>query len=116
MGDLFRAMTTYPDLVSGEARSDLAYMGAGGGDWVTKVGADAVQTIGIRSAGLGIAVKISDGGMRALHVATYSVLDQLGLLGPAQRCVLEPYRQPLVKNARASVVGDVRAVFPLQRA
>lgn len=116
MGDLYHAMTSRPDLVSGEARSDVAYMGAGGGDWVSKVGADAVQAIGIRSAGLGIAIKIADGGVRALHVATCSVLDQLGLLGPAQRAVLEPYRQPSLRNARGTVVGDVRAVFALQAA
>lgn len=116
MGDLFHAMTSYPDMVSGQARCDLAYMSAGGGDWVSKVGADAVQTIGVRSAGLGIAVKIADGGVRALHVATCSVLDQLGLLGPAQREFLEPYRQPVIKNARGTVAGDVRAVFKLQPA
>lgn len=116
MGELYRAMTTCPDLVSGEGRSDLAYMGAGGGDWVTKIGADAVQTIGVRSAGLGIAIKIADGGVRALHVATCSVLDQLGLLGPAQRAVLERFRQPVLSNARGAAVGDIRAVVRLQAA
>lgn len=116
MGALYQAMTTFPDLVSGEGRCDLAYMRAGGGDWVSKVGADAVQTIGVRSAGLGIAVKIADGGVRALHVATCSVLDQLGLLGPEQRAQLESYRQPLIRNAQGATVGDVRAVLQLQQA
>lgn len=113
MGDLFDAMTTFPDLVSGQGRCDLAYMGAGQGDWVSKVGADAVQTIGVRSAGLGIAIKIADGGVRALHVAMHSVLDQLGLLGPAQRPLLEHYRQPPLLNARGTQVGDVRSVLQL---
>lgn len=116
MGDLFNAMTTNPDLVSGQARSDLAYMTAGGGDWVSKIGADAVQTIGIRSAGLGIAIKIADGAKRALHAATFSVLDQLGLLDDTQRRLLGHYRQPLLKNARGTAVGDIRAVLALQRA
>ena len=116
MGDLFDAMTGHPGLVSGQARSDLAYMTAGGGDWVTKVGADAVQTIGIRSAGIGIAVKVADGASRALQTATVSVLDQLGLLDARQHAMLEPYRQPLLKNVRGTVVGDIRAVFRLQPA
>jgi L-asparaginase II len=116
MGDLYTAMTDHPDLVSGQERTDLAYMTAGAGDWVTKVGADAVQTIGVRSAGIGIAIKITDGGTRALPVATISVLEQLGLLDPHQRTLLEQYRQPAISNARGLPVGDIRPVFTLQRA
>jgi L-asparaginase II len=116
MGDLFDAMTGHPDLVSGEARCDLAYMQAGGGDWVSKVGADAVQTIGIRSAGIGIAIKIADGATRSLQAATFSVLDQLGLLDARRRELLDPYRQPELKNVRGSTVGHIRSVFTLRRA
>jgi L-asparaginase II len=116
LGDLSQAMRSHPDLVSGEARSDLAYMTAGGGDWVSKVGADAVQALGIHTAGLGIAIKIADGAKRALHAATFSVLDQLGVLDDAQRKMLDRYRQPLLTNARGTTVGDVRAVLALQRA
>lgn len=115
MGDLFDAMTSRPDLVSGQARCDLAYMQAGGGDWVSKVGADAVQTIGIRSAGLGIAIKIADGATRSLQTATYAVLDQLGLLDDARRALLEPYRAPALLNVRGAKVGQIRPVFTLQR-
>lgn len=116
MGMLFDAMTARPDLVSGTARTDLAWMTAGGGDWVAKIGADAVQAIGIRSAGLGIAIKIADGNSRALHPAVYGVLDQLGLLNrlPAEaRALLEPYRQPVIRNARGAPAGDIRTVFTL---
>lgn len=114
LGDLFDAMTTRPELVSGQARCDLAYMQAGAGDWVSKVGADAVQTIGIRSAGLGIAIKLADGATRSLQTATFAVLDQLGLLDARQRALLEPYRAPPLLNVRGSKVGDIRAVFALQ--
>lgn len=113
--DLFDAMTGRPDLVSGEARTDLAWMMAGANDWVAKIGADAVQAIGIRSAGIGIAIKVADGAVRALHPATWSVLDQLGLLDAKRRDQLEPYRTTAIKNARGAVAGDVRAVFTLRR-
>ncbi|WP_426195968.1 asparaginase [Massilia sp. DWR3-1-1] len=116
LGQLFDAMTAHPALVSGQARSDLAYMQAGGGDWVSKVGADAVQTIGIRSAGIGIAIKIADGATRSLQTATFAVLDQLGLLDVRQRALLENYRAPVLRNVRGATVGTVRAVFALQRA
>jgi L-asparaginase II len=114
MGDLFDAMTARPDLVSGSERTDLAWMTAGGGDWVAKIGADAVQAIGIRSAGIGIAIKVADGAVRALHPAVYSVLDQLGLLDARRREHLERFRAPGIKNARGTAAGDVRAVFTLQ--
>ncbi len=116
MGELFEAMVRHPDLVSGEARCDLAYMSAGAGDWVSKIGADAVQTIGVRSAGLGIAIKIADGAKHVLHTVTYSVLDQLGLLDAEKRALLAQYRQPPLTNVRGVVVGDIRPVFTLQAA
>lgn len=113
MGDLYQAMTTHPDLVSGEARCDLVYMSAGAGDWVTKVGADAMQAIGIRSGGFGIAIKVADGAKHVLQTVTYSVLDQLGLLGEEQRSLLAHYRQPVLNNVRGTAVGDIRPVFKL---
>ena len=115
MGDLLQAMTGHPDLVSGEGRCDLAYMRAGAGDWVSKVGADAMQTIGVRSAGLGIAIKVGDGAKHVLQTVTVSVLEQLGLLGPQQRTQLAAYRQPLLTNVRGTTVGDIRPVFTLAR-
>ena len=116
MGALFDAMRHHPDMVSGSERSDLHYMQAGRGDWVSKIGADAVQTIGIDSAGFGIAIKVSDGAKHALHTATFSVLDQLGLLDAERRAMLSRYRNPVLRNARGAIVGDIRASFTLHSA
>jgi len=116
MGILSDAMMTRPDMVSGEERTDLHWMTAGGGDWVAKIGADAVQAIGIRSAGIGIAIKIADGNSRALHPAVYAVLEQLGLLDEGRRSILERYRQPPIENARGMVAGDIRPIFKLEEA
>ena len=52
------AMTACPEMVSGERRSDLALTRAGRGDFVCKIGAEGVQAIGVRSRGLGIAIKV----------------------------------------------------------
>ena len=107
------AMTAHPEMVSGEGRNDLAYMRAGRGDWVTKIGAEAVQAIGIRSLGLGIAVKVVDGAKRGLHPATVAVLDQLGLLDAGQRALLAPWREPTVRNYRGIATGRVLPVVVL---
>jgi L-asparaginase II len=107
------AMTAHPEMVSGEGRNDLALMRAGRGDWVTKVGAEGVQAIGVASRGWGIAIKVADGAARALHPATIAVLDQLGLLDATQRAALAPWREPAVRNTRDTVTGSVRPVVVL---
>ena len=112
---LARAMTAHPEMVSGEGRNDLAYMSAGAGDWVAKTGAEGVQGIGIRSKGLGIAIKVADGAKRGLHPATVAVLDQLGVLDEARRRALAAWREPLVTNYRGVVTGQVHPVVDLQR-
>jgi L-asparaginase II len=109
------AMIAHPEMVSGERRNDLALMQAGRGDWVSKVGAEGVQAIGIRSRGWGIAIKVADGGARGLHPATVSVLDQLGLLDSNARAALANWGHPLVRNYRGLVTGDVRPLVVLDK-
>lgn len=101
------AMTTHPEMVSGEGRNDLAYTLAGGGDWVCKIGAEGVQAIGIRSLGLGIAIKVADGNYRGLHPATVAVLEQLGLMNAERRAALASWANPALKSAAGLPVGDI---------
>ena len=75
-----------------------------------------LAAFGIRSAGIGIAIKIADGNSRGMHTVTYNVLDQLGLLDDARRTVLERFRRPEIRNARGTLAGDMRPLFTLQRA
>ncbi len=110
---LAAAMSAHPEMVSGERRNDLVLMRAGRGDWVTKVGAEGVQAIGIRSKGWGIAIKVVDGNARGLHPATVSVLDQLGLLDPAQRAELASWGAPEIRNYRGIVTGRVEPTVVL---
>jgi len=112
---LAAAMSAHPEMVSGERRNDLILMRAGRGDWVTKVGAEGVQAIGVRSRGLGIALKVVDGNARGLHPATVSVLDQLGLLDDAQRADLEAWREPAIRNYRGLTTGRVTPVVTLEK-
>lgn len=109
------AMLAHPEMVSGERRSDLLLSQAGGGDWVAKIGAEGVQAIGVRSRGLGVAVKVADGSKRGLFPAVVAVLDQLGLLDPARRQRLAPMREPALANYRGTTTGAVRSVVVLDR-
>ena len=108
------AMTRYPEMVSGEHRSDLALMQAGRGDWVTKIGAEGVQAIGVRSHGLGIAIKVADGQKRGLYPAVVAVLDQLGLLDAAAREALAPWGRRTVRNYRGLATGEVRPAVVIE--
>ena len=111
---LANAMIAHPEFVSGEHRSDLALMHAGRGDWVTKIGAEGVQAIGIRSQGLGIAIKVADGHKRGLYPAIVAVLDELGLLDAAARNALAPWARRTVRNYRGIETGDVRPAVVLE--
>jgi len=108
------AMTAHPEMVSGQGRNDLTLMHAGRGDWVTKVGAEGVQAIGVRSKGWGVAIKVVDGNARGLHPATVAVLEQLGLVSADQRSELESWRQPLIRNYRGIVTGRVAPAVKLE--
>jgi len=110
---LFFAMTRHPDLVSGTARIDLALMRTGAGDWVSKIGADGLQAIGVRSLGLGIAIRIAGGDASALHVATVEVLHQTGLLENPLRTALAPHFRTALRNARGTQTGRFVSLFTL---
>lgn len=122
LGVLFDAMTGHPELVSGTARSDLALMSFAPGDWVTKIGADGTQAIGVRSAGIGIAIKIADGNRDALYCAVIETLRQLGLFDAANGTAggipesLARWRGPELRNARGLTTGRMSARFKLRAA
>jgi len=109
------AMRRHPDLVSGTARGDLMLMQSGAGDWVSKVGADGMQAIGVKSRGVGIAIRVADGNRRALHVATVGVLQQLGLLGDPVGTPMARMDERVIRNYRGTEVGRVEPVFLLPR-
>ena len=110
---IFDAMSAHPELVSGQKRSDLAMMQTGGGDWATKVGAEGVQGIAVKSRGIGIAIKIADGNARALYPVTVAVLQQLGLLEHPESTPVAVYFEPVQRNLRGIVTGNIQPVVEL---
>lgn len=108
------AMRRHPELVSGTQRTDLALMQSAPDDWVSKIGADGVQAIGIQSKGLGLAIRIADGNARALHTVTVEVLQQLGLLSDVAQTPLARYARPNIVNYRGTVTGRVQPLFELR--
>ena len=110
------AMVAHPEMVSGTGRNDLDFMRAGRGDWITKIGADGVQTIASKSRQQAIAIKLISGHMPALYAAAVVTLEQLGWLDDAQRGTLKPWGEQILRSARGNPVGEIRAAFKLTTA
>lgn len=111
LGQVRAAMQAHPALVSGPSRFDHALALAFGDRVVAKGGAEAVQAIGfsdpLRGIALGIAVKVLDGGDRALPPICLEVLRQLGLWsGPPPQALAGRVR-PAVRNHRGLETGAI---------
>jgi L-asparaginase II len=110
---IYSAMAEHPVMVSGTGRCDLALAQASGGDWVTKVGADGLHTIGIRSKGIGVAVKIADGSFSAVYATTIAVLRQLGIALETEGTALARWADPALRNVRGTEVGQLKSTVQL---
>lgn len=95
-------MRAVPFYVGGRTRDDTMVM-THVPDVVMKEGAEALDCAVHLGEGIGIAVKVADGGYRAAGPATIEVLTQLGM-------VPSPARRHLAANARPVVTGGGRPV------
>lgn len=113
MHRLTQAMVTYPENVAGEGRACTELMRAMGGKVALKTGAEAVFVAILPAQGLGIALKVVDGGTRAAEAAIAALLVRAGVLEadhPATRKRLNTVQT----NWRGIETGTFRAApgFP----
>lgn len=83
MHRLTRAMAAHPHLIAGEGETCTELMRAMEGRVAIKGGAEAVYVAIVPEKGLGIALKIVDGGYRAAEAAIAALLAKLGVLDAA---------------------------------
>ncbi|MFZ3101743.1 MAG: asparaginase [Desulfitobacteriaceae bacterium] len=110
---LVTAMTNYPKLVAGTSRLDTILMEILGHTVVSKAGAEGVQCLGLLEQGIGIAIKIEDGAIRATAPTCIEVLRQLGVLSEKELQQLNSRHYAPIKNQRNEIVGELRPVFKL---
>jgi L-asparaginase II len=118
-----RAMTTYPEMVSGPGRFDTLLMQAAQGRLLAKGGAEGYQAIGLfpgairpGSPALGIVTKIADGDARGLarSAVALEVLRQLGALSTDALATLSSFGPQFpIYNWRKLLVGEGRTCFEL---
>jgi L-asparaginase II len=75
------------------------------GRTVVKTGAEAVFMAAIPEQGLGVAIKIDDGGTRAAETVMAQALVLLGVADPEDPRISK-HRTPPVRNWRGDVVGQ----------
>lgn len=107
------AMMAHPEMVGGTDRFDTDIMHVYKGRLVSKAGAEAVQCIGDVETGIGIAIKVEDGGPRAVSVVAMEVLKQLGIGSMEQLEQLKAYAEPPVENMRKDKIGVMVPTFKL---
>ena len=119
---IYRAMTTYPELVAGEGRFCTALMRAFGGMVLGKVGAEASYAIGVRAGAhrvtgidgpIGIAVKVEDGNVGVLYAIVRALLDRLEVGTADARSQLDAFRAGPIKNTAGREVGRVAVTLTL---
>ena len=106
---VWKAMAACPAYVGGTGRFDSALIERTGGRIVGKSGAEGVHGAGARDGGFGIALKVIDGGARAVAPATMRLLAELGAIGGSERAALESFERPLLRNVAGTVVGRLVA-------
>ena len=108
------AMMAHPLVVAGQGRLCTDLMRAWPGRVIAKVGADGIYCASLPGLGLGIALKMEDGDMRASGVALLELLRELlARLGPAGTAAwpaasLEPHGRRRILNTRGAETGELR--------
>ena len=108
-----RAVLAEPGMVSGSRGLDTALMRAIPGS-VAKGGAEALHCTVLLEDRLGVAVKIADGGYRAVGPAVVRTLRLLGATQPSQDQALGRQARPVVSGGGRQV-GELVAAFDLER-
>jgi L-asparaginase II len=110
------AIRKHPQLFGGTDRFDTVLLEETQGAIIAKVGAEGVHTVTVPSLGIGLAIKVEDGALRAQHVAVLAALQQLGVLPAELPSRLAEFSEKALRNTRGEVVGAVRGVLGAREA
>ncbi len=101
------AMVAYPELVAGEGRACTELMRATNGRAALKTGAEAFFIAIIPESGMGIALKVADGGTRGAECAIAALLVRLGVLD-AEHPATRKRMNAVIRNFNGLETGMIR--------
>lgn len=108
---VLNAMAMYPDHISGIDEPAARLIRATGGQVIAKGGAEGYLLGFVRSHGVGVAIKIADGGSRAKYGVLARVLPRLGAYPAAQTDALVEALEPPITDTNGNVIGRVEVPF-----
>jgi L-asparaginase II len=106
------AMTAEPYLVAGRNRVDTAVMERAGGRVAVKAGAEAMMCAAVPDRGVGVALKVRDGGQRATGPVLIAVLRSIDVLDDSDVEALAELAAPAVLGG-GRPVGDLEVAVDL---
>jgi L-asparaginase II len=113
---IIAAMREQPRMIAGAHRFDTVLIEETDGRVVAKVGAEGVHSLCIPELGLGAAVKVADGALRAQHSAVIRLLQLLGALPNTLTGRLQNFLCAPITNTLGDTVGAVRPADQQQQA
>jgi len=105
------AVAAHPALIAGEYKrlcTEIARVT--GGRLFPKIGAEGVYAIGVRDGRRGLAVKIDDGGIRAVHAVVIGLLERFDLVTKAEIDALLHWKQLRLTNWAGVDVGSTEVL------
>jgi L-asparaginase II len=106
-GRVLDAMAAHPDHLAGRGAPTERLIRATRGEVLLKVGAEGFVMATLRGCGLGVAVKIADGAMRAKLGVLVRVLAAIGAVEAAEAEALVAEVEPPLLDSNGGVVGRV---------
>ena len=102
------AMLAYPLYIAGTGEFDSALMEASNGAVACKGGAEAVHGSALLQRGMGLLIKVHDGGRRAVAPAVLALLDSLDAVDLTTNQTLAAFAAPPIRNRAGRFVGETR--------
>lgn len=109
------AMAARPDMLGEPESFNPALIAALGRRLLAKGGAEGLFCGAVLDSGLGFAVRVEDGGSRAIGPVVIELLLQLELVRPEELGPLSRQRQPVLRNWRGRDVGTIHTSFVVTR-
>lgn len=109
------AMTAYPEMVGGTNDFTTELMQAFGDRLFCKFGASAFFAIGLKSKGIGVAMKMEDGNPHIIPLAMLETLLQIGEITTDEALSLPSFKGMVSRNHKKEVIGKTVPSFVLEK-
>jgi L-asparaginase II len=108
---MLAAVAAHPELIAGNHKricTDIARVTRG--RLFPKLGGEAIYAIGVCGRERALALKIDDGGYRALHAVIVGLLRRLRLVSPEELAALEGWEERRLRNWAGLDVGHTETL------